>query len=70
MREKEPFFYYIKLPARLRYEFGPELAEPAAIIFKQIASTGQWVQHWKQGSAVPLKMVPDPKDELEIRLMR
>ena len=58
-----------ELPARLRHEFGPELAEPAAIIFKQIASTGQWVQHWKEGSAVPLKKVPNPKDESETRLI-
>ena len=47
----------------------PELAEPAAIIFNQIASTGQWVQHWKEGSAVPLKKVPNPKDESETRLI-
>ena len=58
-----------KLPARLRHEFGPKLAEPAAIIFNQIASTDQWVQHWKEGSVVPLKKVPNPKDESELRLI-
>ena len=58
-----------ELPARLRHEFGPELAEPAAIIFNQIATTGTWVHHWKEGSAVPLKKVPDPKDESETRLI-
>ena len=58
-----------ELPARLRHEFGPELAEPAAIIFNQIASTGIWPDHWKEGSAIPLKKVPDPKDEAETRLI-
>ena len=29
-----------ELPARLRHEFGPELAEPAAILFNQILTTG------------------------------
>jgi hypothetical protein len=58
-----------ELPARLRHEFGPELAEPAAIIFNQIASTGIWPDHWKEGSAIPLKKVPDPKDEAERRLI-
>ena len=36
-------------PARLRHEFGPELAGPASIIFNKIASTGQWLDHWKEG---------------------
>ena len=31
-----------ELPAKLRHEFGPELAEPAAIVFNQIATTGLW----------------------------
>ena len=53
----------IELPARLRHEFGPELAEPAAIIFNRIVATGQWPEHWKQGSAVPLKKVEQPKNE-------
>ena len=30
-----------ELPARLRHEFGPELADPASVIFNKIASTGQ-----------------------------
>ena len=58
-----------ELPAKLRHEFGPELAEPAAIIFNQIATTGEWPQHWKEGSAVPLKKVNQPKDESETRLI-
>ena len=58
-----------ELPARLRHEFGPELAGPASIIFNQIATSGQWPEHWKEGSAVPLKKVPSPKDESETRLI-
>ena len=45
------------------------MAEPAAIIFNQIASTGEWPEHWKEGSAVPLKKVNQPKDESETRLI-
>ena len=44
-----------ELPAKLRHEFRPELAEPAALIFNKIVTSGQWPQHWKEGSAVPLK---------------
>jgi hypothetical protein len=58
-----------ELPARLRHEFGPELAGPASIIFNQIATSGQWPEHWKEGSAVPLKKVPSPNDESEVRLI-
>ena len=58
-----------ELPAKLRHEFGPELAEPAAIVFNQITTTGLWPDHWKEGSAVSLKKVPDPKDETETRLI-
>lgn len=58
-----------ELPARLRHEFGPELAGPASIIFNQIATSGQWPEHWKEGSAVPLQKVPSPKDESETRLI-
>ena len=58
-----------ELPARLRHEFGPELAGPASIIFNKIASSGQWPDHWKEGWAVPLKKVDAPEDEAEIRLI-
>ena len=58
-----------KLPARLRHKFEPELASPASIIFNKIASSGQWLDHWKEGWAVPLKKVDAPKDESEIRLI-
>jgi hypothetical protein len=58
-----------ELPAKLRHEFGPELAEPAALIFNKIVVSGQWPQHWKEGSAVPLKKVTQPYDEADVRLI-
>ena len=58
-----------KLPARLRHEFGLELAVPATIIFNKIATSGQWPDHWKEGWVVSLKKVDAPKDESEIRLI-
>jgi hypothetical protein len=58
-----------ELPAKLRHEFGPELAEPAALIFNKIVTSGQWPQHWKEGSAVPLKKVTQPTDEADVRLI-
>ena len=59
-----------ELPARLRQEFGPELAGPASIIFNNIAQTGQWVSHWRHESAVPLKKTTEqPSDESDIRLI-
>ena len=58
-----------ELPAKLRHEFGPEIAEPASIIFNKIATSGEWPEHWKEGSAVPLKKVPAPTDESETRLI-
>ena len=58
-----------ELPARLRHEFGPKLAEPAALIFNKIVTSGQWPQHWKEGSPVPLKKVTQPADEGDVRLI-
>ena len=58
-----------ELPARLRHEFGPELAQPAAIIFNNIARSGQWVEHWRHGAAIPLKKCDNPKDEAQTRII-
>ena len=58
-----------ELPAKLRHEFGPELAAPATILFNNIAQKGQWVQHWKHGAALPLKKINNPKDEADTRLI-
>jgi hypothetical protein len=58
-----------ELPARLRHEFGPDLAGPAAIIFNNIAQSGQWPTHWKHESAIALKKVEVPANEGEVRLI-
>ena len=58
-----------ELPARLRHEFGPELAGPAATIFNNIAQSGEWVTHWKHESAIPLKKVDVPENEGDVRLI-
>ena len=58
-----------KLPARLQQEFGPELAGPAATIFNNIAHGGEWVNHWKHDSAIPLKKVEVPANEGDVRLI-
>ena len=58
-----------ELPARLRHEFGPELAVPATIIFNNIARSGLWVEHWKHGTALPLKKINNPYDESQTRLI-
>ena len=58
-----------ELPARLRHEFGPELAGPAAIIFNNIAKSGEWPTHWKHESAIPLKKVDVPAYEGDVRLI-
>ena len=36
-----------EMPARLRQEFNVELAEPASIIFNNIAQSAIWPQTWK-----------------------
>ena len=35
------------LPTKLAKEFGPELARPAAQIFRNIANSGIWPKRWK-----------------------
>jgi hypothetical protein len=58
-----------ELPARLRHEFGPELAGPAATIFNNIARSGCWVEHWKHESAIALKKTDNPTDEADTRVI-
>ena len=57
------------LPARLRYEFQVELSEPAAAIFNNISQTGQWCKDWLQEYGTPLKKVPNPANEKELRVI-
>ena len=57
------------LPAKLMKEFGPEIARPAAQIFRKISKSGKWPQRWKTEQGIPLKKVPDPKSEEEVRII-
>jgi hypothetical protein len=55
------------LPTKLAKEFGPELARPAAQIFRKIANSGVWPKRWKMEQGVALKKVPVPETEDELR---
>ena len=57
------------LPVRLAKEFGPELAVPAAQLFRTVAKSGVWPQRWKTERGVPLKKVTDPKSEDDTRII-
>ena len=57
------------LPPKLAKEFGPELARPAAQIFRTIAISGHWPKRWKMEQGVALKKVPEPKSEDELRII-
>ena len=58
-----------ELPASLRTEFLPWLAEPASNILNSIITTQKWPEQWKLefGSPIPKNtMHPVNKDELSI----
>ena len=57
------------LPVKLAKEFGPELARPAAQIFRTISKTGVWPTRWKTERGIPLKKTTCPKSEDEIRII-
>ena len=57
------------LPTKLAKEFGPELARPAAQIFREIAKSGHWPKRWKIEQGLALKKVPEPKSEDELRII-
>jgi hypothetical protein len=46
-----------------------ELAEPAALIFNTISQSGQWCQDWLQEFGTPLKKVPVPNNEADLRII-
>ena len=57
------------LPPKLAKEFGPELARPAAQIFRTIAKSGHWPKRWRIEQGLALKKVPEPKNEDELRII-
>jgi hypothetical protein len=58
------------LPPRLRYEFDVELCEPGAIIYNNIARTGQWPNTWKNEMGTVLKKcTQEPENEDDLRII-
>ena len=57
------------LPKLLVDEFSQELAEPLSIIFNDIVQTGQWPDQWKVEFGLPLKKVPEPVSEDDLRII-
>ena len=57
------------LPKTLVYEFGHELAEPLSIIYNNITASGHWPKHWKIEHGFPLKKVPQPCNEDDLRII-
>ena len=57
------------LPHRLLKEFIPELSLPANRIFNNIFRTGHWPKQWRIEYGVPLKKVPNPDNEDQLRII-
>ena len=57
------------LPRRIVQEFGPELATPAGIIFRNIAKSGHWPQPWRVEYGTPLQKQSNPISEDQLRII-
>ena len=57
------------LPTKLMKEFGPEIARPAAQIFRTVARTGKWPKRWKMEQGIPLEKTTNPKTEDDVRII-
>ena len=57
------------LPRRLVQEFGPELAAPAGLIFRNIVQSGHWPQPWRVEYGTPLKKQDNPVSEDQLRII-
>jgi hypothetical protein len=57
------------LPRKIVKEFGPELAGPAGIIFRNIVKTGHWPKAWRTEYGTPLQKVPNPETEDQLRII-
>ena len=58
-----------EIPARLRQQYNAELAEPATIIFNNIATSGVWPISWKNEYGTVLKKTPIPADESMVKII-
>ena len=57
------------LPRKIVQEFGPELASPAGMIFRNITKTGHWPKPWRLEYGTPLKKVTNPETEDQNRII-
>ena len=57
------------IPRKLVKEFGPELASPAGIIFRNIVKTGHWPKPWRIEHGIPLQKVSNPETEDQLRII-
>ena len=57
------------IPRKIVKEFGPELAGPAGIIFRNIVRSGHWPKPWRIEYGTPLKKVTNPVTEDQLRII-
>ena len=57
------------LPRCIIQEFGPELATPAGIIFRNILKTGHWPKPWRVEYGTPLQKQKNPISEDHLRII-
>ena len=57
------------IPRKLVQEFGPEIATPAGIIFRNIVKTGHWPKPWRVEYGLPLQKVSNPETEDQLRII-
>ena len=57
------------VPRKIVQEFGPELATPVGKIFRNIVKTGHWPKPWRVEYGTPLKKVPHPVTEDQVRII-
>ena len=56
-------------PRRIIKEFAPELAAPAAKVFRNITRTGRWPKQWRTEYGTPLPKISNPENEDDLRII-
>ena len=55
------------IPAPILDEFLPEFVTPITVILKEAVRTHEWQSTWKKEYHIPIKKVPVPKSEDDMR---
>ena len=55
------------IPAPILKEFLPEFAAPVTSILREAVRTHEWPSTWKKEYHIPLKKIPNPKSEDDVR---